>query len=313
MTDEFALLAIGGGPAALSAARGYRDAAGRERVGMVTDEHRMPYRRPPLTKDLLRGDGSEDDLPLEKETWLRSRAVLLISGRAVALDPEARTVSLSGGRRLAYRTCVLATGAEPTRLPVPGADDPAVRVVRTLDDVRELQRRLSRGERVIVVGSGFIGCEIAASLRMRGHQVGLVSDESAPNVGRLGADAAAILAGWLEQQGVALCLGAEVERIYRAGRDLEVIADGGRMAGEVVVMAVGVAPRGELAAGAGIELAEGAIPVNAAMSRPSPVCSPPAMPAEPTTPRPDARCASSTGATRSYRARSPVATRPAST
>jgi 3-phenylpropionate/trans-cinnamate dioxygenase ferredoxin reductase subunit len=265
MTDALDLLVLGGGPAGLSAARGYRDAGGDGRIGIVTDEHRMPYRRPPLTKDLLRGDSTEADLPLEDERWLSARDVLLISGRATALDAEARQVSLSGGRRLSYRKCILATGAEPTRLPVPGADDPAVRVVRSLDHVRELQRRLSRGEAVVVIGSGFIGCEIAASLRMRGHRVQLVSDESAPNAGRLGDEAAAILAGWLEDEGVTLHLGAEVERIARHGCALEVIADGVRAAAEVVVMAAGVAPRGELAASAGIELADGAIPVSAAM------------------------------------------------
>jgi 3-phenylpropionate/trans-cinnamate dioxygenase ferredoxin reductase component len=271
MTDMLDLLVIGGGPAGLSAARAYRDAGGDGRVGIVTDEHRMPYRRPPLTKDLLRGDSTEADLPLEEESWLAARDVLLICGRATALDPDARKVSLSGGRELGYRRCLLATGAEPTRLPVPGADDPAVRVVRSLDHVRELQRRLSRGEAVVVIGSGFIGCEIAASLCMRGHRVGLVSDESAPNAGRLGDEAAAVLAGWLEEQGVTLHLGTEVERIARDGCALEVVASGGtRVRGEVVVMAAGVAPRGELAASAGIELVDGAIPVSAMMQSTQP-------------------------------------------
>jgi 3-phenylpropionate/trans-cinnamate dioxygenase ferredoxin reductase component len=215
MSEPFDLLVIGGGPAGLSAARAYRDAGGTGPVGIVTDEHRMPYRRPPLTKDLLRGDSTEADLPIEDESWLGTHDVSLISGRAVKLDAGASTAVLSGGRELGYRKCVIATGSEPTRLPVPGADDPAVRVVRTLDHVRELQRRLRRGEAVVVVGSGFIGCEIAGSLRMRGHRVGLVSDESAPNVARLGDDASAFLARWLQELGVELALGSGVQRIER--------------------------------------------------------------------------------------------------
>jgi NADPH-dependent 2,4-dienoyl-CoA reductase/sulfur reductase-like enzyme len=266
MSEQLSLLVIGGGPAGLAAARSYREAGGHGPVAIVGDEHRMPYQRPPLTKELLRGDSTEDDLPIERESWLSEHEVSLISGRAVALDADAHSVLLSGGRELKYRQCVLATGAEPTRLPVPGADDPAVRVLRTLDHLRELQQRLCRGESAVVIGSGFIGCEIAASLRMRGHSVELVSDEAAPNVARLGDDAAAVLAGWLEEQGVSLHLGTAVERIRRAADEFEVIADGSSVSGDVVIMATGVAPRGELAAtAAGIELADGAIPVTADM------------------------------------------------
>ena len=142
----------------------------------------------------------------------------------------------------------------------------AVRVLRTLDHLRELQHRLGRGESAIVIGSGFIGCEIAASLRMRGHRVQLVSDETAPNVARLGDEAAAVLTRWLQEDDVSLHLSMAVERIERVSGGFEVIADGGRVSGDVVIMATGVAPRGELAAAtSGIELADGAIPVSADM------------------------------------------------
>ncbi len=265
MTGPFEVLILGGGPAGFSAARAYRDAGGAGPVAIVTDEHRMPYNRPPLTKDLLRGDSTEADLPLEDETWPAAHGVDLISGHAATLDSEAGSVTLSGGRELRYRRCVIATGAEPTRLDVPGADDPAVRVVRALDHVRELQRRLSGSEAIVVIGSGFIGCEIAASLRIRGHLVTLVSDEPSPNAARLGKHAGSYIGGWLEEQGVELRLASEVQRIERAGRELRVIADGSSLRGQLVVMATGVAPRSELAAAAGIELDGGAVPVDAAM------------------------------------------------
>jgi 3-phenylpropionate/trans-cinnamate dioxygenase ferredoxin reductase component len=265
VSDEFELLVLGGGPAGLAAARGYRSAGGGGAVAIVTDEHRMPYNRPPLTKELLRGESSEDELPIEAETWLQQQEVGLVSGRAVDVDPRRRTVSLSGGRELRYRSCVLATGAEPTRLPVPGADHPAVRVIRTLDHVRELIARLRDGDAAVVIGSGFIGCEIAASLRRRGHPVALVSDEEQPNAARLDLEAAGHIRRWLVEEDVEVNLGVEVEEIAASDGALEVRAGTVRATGKVVVMATGVAPRGELAAAAGLELAGGAVPVDAAM------------------------------------------------
>jgi NADPH-dependent 2,4-dienoyl-CoA reductase/sulfur reductase-like enzyme len=265
VSDELELLIIGGGPAGLSAARGYRDAGGRGAVAIVSDEHRMPYSRPPLTKALLRGESDEDELPLEDEHWLVEHEVALISGRAVALDPEAHTVMLSGGRRLTYQRCVLATGAEPTRLPVPGADDPAVRVVRALDHVRELLARLpDDGAKVAVIGSGFIGCEIASSLRRRGAEVTMISDEHAPNEARLGSAAAAEISGWLRDDGVRLELGARVRSMQR-DQQLQVDTGATKVTADVVVMATGVAPRSELLAPSGTRLEQGAVPTDASM------------------------------------------------
>jgi 3-phenylpropionate/trans-cinnamate dioxygenase ferredoxin reductase component len=265
VSEAYALLIVGGGPAGIAGARGYRDAGGSGRVAIVSDEQRMPYERPPLTKELLRGESCESALPLESETWLDEQAIDLIGGRVVALDPDARGVVLSGGRELAYAHCLLATGAEPTRLPVPGADHPRVRVVRTLDHLRDLVVRIGESAYVVVIGSGFIGCEIASSLRIRGHPVALVSDEPAPNVARLGEKAGAVLREWLADDGVELHLGTAVERITPLAGGASVVAGGQPIAGEVVVMAAGVSPRAELAVQAGLNLDDGAIPVDAAM------------------------------------------------
>jgi 3-phenylpropionate/trans-cinnamate dioxygenase ferredoxin reductase component len=265
MSDPIGLLVIGGGPAGLAAARAYRELRSEGEVAIVADEHRMPYERPPLTKELLRGDIGFDQLAIEDESWLTEQRVRLISGRAVALDVGQRTVTLSGGRRLAYATCLLATGAEPTRLPIPGADHPRVRVVRTADHVRELLQRLGDRARVTVIGSGFIGSEIAASLRMRGHPVDLVSDETEPNAARLGAAAAAIIRGWLLQAGVTLALGTPVDRIEHGSDAATVVAGERRIKADVIVMASGVSPRSELAAQAGLELDDSAIGVDASM------------------------------------------------
>jgi 3-phenylpropionate/trans-cinnamate dioxygenase ferredoxin reductase component len=260
MSECYDWLIIGGGPAAIAAARGYRDAGADGSVAIITDEHRMPYSRPPLTKQLLRGEMGEDELPLESENWLGEQRISLISGRAVSVDADTREVTISGGRALEYRDALLATGAEPTRIPVPGADHPGVRVIRALDHVREVIARLRDGEPVIVIGSGFIGCEIAASLRRRGHRVTLISDEPEPNAARLGEEAARRIHGWLDQEGVEVRLGAEVESIEPG---FTVTAGAARAQAPVVVMAGGVAPRVELAVSAGLELASGAVPVDA--------------------------------------------------
>jgi 3-phenylpropionate/trans-cinnamate dioxygenase ferredoxin reductase component len=265
MSERYALLAIGGGPAGLAAARAYRAQGGGGRVAIVSDEHRMPYQRPPLTKELLRGEASEGDLPIESAPWLAEQRIDLIAGRVVTLDADARVARLSGGRELPYEQCLLATGAEPTRLPVPGADHPAVHVLRTLDHLRELTAHLEDTQRVVVVGSGFIGCEIASSLRARGQTVTLISDELAPNAERLGAAAAEIIGGWLADDGVELRLGLAVEAIEHDDSELVVRAGGDRVPGRIVVMAVGVRPRTELAVQAGLDLRDRAIPTDAAM------------------------------------------------
>ncbi len=259
------LLIVGGGPAALSAARAYREAGGPGSVGMVTDERRMPYQRPALSKELLRGEIAEEDISLESDRWPAQHDVALIGGRAVSLDFAQRTLLLSGGREIAYGSCLLATGAEPVRLPIAGADDPGVRTLRSLEDNRELRARLGRTPSILVIGAGFIGCEIAASLTMLGHRVTLVAEESAPNVGRLGEQAAAEIQRWLEALGIRLILGSAVDAIERSGDRLSVIAGDDRPAGDIVVMAVGVKPRAELAAQAGVSLQNGAIPADAQM------------------------------------------------
>lgn len=262
--NRTALVVVGGGPAALAAARAYREHGGGGDVLLVADEGRMPYARPPLTKEFLMGRMREDELPLEDDGWADDHGVRLVPARAVWLDAAARAVTLDDGRELRYEQAVLALGAVARRLPVPGTDLAGVLVVRTVTDVRGLLARVRDGDPVIVIGSGFVGCEVASSLRLRGHEVTLVSDEGLPQAARLGDAVGERLRTWLTGDGVRLRLGAGVDTIERVdAHRLRVVAgDGPPLIASAVVMAAGAQPRVELARTAGLALREGGIPAD---------------------------------------------------
>ncbi len=206
-------------------------------------------------------------LPLEPPAFYAEHAIAARTGEAAtALDPAAATVTLSGGEVLAYDACVLVTGARPARLPVPGADDERVLVLRSLAEARTLRARAARARRAVVIGSGFIGCEAAASLATRGLEVTLVSDEDIPHASRLGEEAGARIAGWLRDLGVSVHLGAAVERIedgrtVHAGRPLEA---------DLVLMAAGMEPQSQIAAAAGIDVEAGRVVTDASMRTSAP-------------------------------------------
>jgi NADPH-dependent 2,4-dienoyl-CoA reductase/sulfur reductase-like enzyme len=244
------LLIVGGGPAALAAARGYRAAGGEGDVTLFTPELVVPYQRPPLSKEFLRGELDEAGLPIEDEAWFENQGVeVRLGGEVKTLDPAARKLTLGSGAVLEYDACVLATGAEPLVLPVPGATEEWVLLLRSLATARVLRDRAATAKTALVVGSGFIGCEAAASLAMRGVDVTLVSDEDIPHASRLGEEAGRRITGWLEAAGVTLKLGEPVEELTEGAADL-------------VLMAAGVQPRAGLAETAGLEVRDGRIVVD---------------------------------------------------
>ena len=174
---------------------------------------------------------------------------------AVALDPDARLVHTDSGDAVSFEHCVLATGSRPKRPDLPGAANPAVRTVRTVED-SDVLRELEPGDQAIVVGSGFIGCEAAVSLAMRAVQVELVTDEEQPQAARLGDEVGEVLAGWLREAGVSLRLGRPVEAIEPGGQGVT-LEGGERLRASTVVMALGVQPDIAVGADAGLEVDRG--------------------------------------------------------
>jgi 3-phenylpropionate/trans-cinnamate dioxygenase ferredoxin reductase component len=261
------IVIAGAGPGGLATARAYREAGADGEVLLVGAERHLPYRRPPLTKEFLRGEAERSELPIEAQAWFAEHRITLARGvRAVALDAEERRLTLSDGREVGYDACVLATGAEPARLPVPGAEDLGIATIRRVEDSERLREATGEGTRVVVVGSGFIGCEAAASLALRGAAVTQVTMEDAPQEARLGAEAEERIAQWLHALGVTLVTGAEIEAIEPTADGWRVRAPGRPpIAADVVAMGAGITPNASLAEAAGLAVQDGRVVVDAAL------------------------------------------------
>ncbi|MBA2639220.1 MAG: FAD-dependent oxidoreductase [Nocardioidaceae bacterium] len=255
------LVVVGGGPAAYATVSAYREAGGADAVTVVSDDDTAPYNRPPLSKDYLRAEVEDEAQPLaDDDFW--SDVDLRLRTRATGLDPLGRTVALADGSVLPYTCCVLATGAYPTPLPVPGGTDPGVLMLRSLAQARQLREAAGSATSAVVVGSGFIGCEAAVSLAIRGLSVTVVTQEERPQQLRLGAEAGRRIETWLHDAGVRLRTGAEVSAV--GARQVEV-AGGETVAADLVLVAGGVTPHVELAHTAGLAVRRGRIPVDARM------------------------------------------------
>jgi 3-phenylpropionate/trans-cinnamate dioxygenase ferredoxin reductase component len=262
--DAERIVIVGAGPAGLSTARSYREHGGRGSVALVGEEPLAPYERPPLTKEFLRGELAEEDLPIEREEWFKRHHVDLHLGVPVAaIEPVRGVVALGDGRRLEADAIVLATGSEPIRPRVPGAEHEDALTMRRLADSRAIAARAREGGEAIVIGSGFIGCEVAGSLAALGVPSTLVSEEGMPQEDRLGAEAAERIASWLRAAGVTLIGGASVSSIEDARA--VVLDDGRRLQGSCVVLATGVRPRSELAERVGLDREDGAVAVASTM------------------------------------------------
>jgi NADPH-dependent 2,4-dienoyl-CoA reductase/sulfur reductase-like enzyme len=265
MSPERGTVIIGGGPAGKAAAEAFRAAAGAGSLTLLTDEARHPYNRPPLTKEYLRGEMEDDELALEGASWYRERDIDVVLGAEVSeLDLEEGQATTTDGRSWLFDRCLLATGAYPLKPDVPGADGPSVHTIRRPAHSDSLAR--TSGGEVLIVGSGFIGCEAAASLALRGSDVTVATLEKAPQFERLGEEVAERITQWLDDGGVELLADAElVEIVPGPGTGVTAhFGDGRERSADVVLLAMGIRRNDGLARSAGLDVDDG-VPVDASM------------------------------------------------
>ncbi|HEX7171076.1 MAG TPA: NAD(P)/FAD-dependent oxidoreductase [Candidatus Limnocylindria bacterium] len=251
------VLLIGGGVASVRCARTLRREGFDGRIAIVGDERDMPVNRPPLSKELLRDDLPDDLVLAEPASWYERRNVELLTGRrVVGLDLQASEATLDDGARTLFDRCLLATGAEPRRLPITGGE--GALLLRTLADARRLRQLANSagpGAPVVIVGGSFIGIEVASSLAALGLRPTIVEIGERLWAGRMGSELATWAADRLGGAGIALRLGATATRTDEAGLWL----GGELLPAAFVVAGVGVRPRVELAERAGLEVRDGIV------------------------------------------------------
>jgi NADPH-dependent 2,4-dienoyl-CoA reductase/sulfur reductase-like enzyme len=254
-------LLIGGGLAAGQAAKQIREADSRGPIVLVGQEPYAPYDRPPLSKEFLRGEKPREQLAFDPESLYRERGIELVLGVAAReLDITRKTVRLANGDVLAFEKALVATGGRPAPLKIPGAGQAGVHYLRTLDDSAAIAAEVTPGRRAVIVGAGFIGLELAASLTQRGVQVAVV--EAAPHVWSRFADVR--LAGFFQDycagKGVAFYTNEKVSEIRGEGRASTVVTRGGlELRCDFVCIGVGIVPNVELAQEAGLAVANGVV------------------------------------------------------
>ena len=249
------IVIVGGGAAGFAAAEMLRRQGFDGSVVMLSDDRAPPVDRPNLSKDYLAGTAPEEWVPLRDESFYRDgRIDLRLDTSAVAIDPNARNVTLRNGATLAYDCLLLATGAAPVRLSLPGMDLPHVHTLRTFDDSRAIIAQAETAKSAVVMGASFIGLEVAASLRARGVDVHVVAPDKRPMERVLGGDFGDFIRALHEEHGVVFHLEQTATAI---DADRVTLANGKTIAASLVVAGVGVRPRLQLAQAAGLALDHG--------------------------------------------------------
>jgi len=245
---------VGSGPAGAVVAETLR-AEGYDGPIVLVGEEGVPVDRPNLSKDYLAGTAPEEWMPIRDAAALRDRKIDLVTARAVAIDLANKRVAVEGAADVVFDALVIATGAAPVRLSLPGADLPHVHVVRTLADSRRIVMATATAKRAVVIGGGFIGLEVAAALRARSLEVTVLLREAVPLARVLGEALGKLVEALHVEHGVTFVREAPVA-IDASGVAL---ASGRRLDADLVVMGVGVKPRVELAQAAGLRVDDGIV------------------------------------------------------
>jgi 3-phenylpropionate/trans-cinnamate dioxygenase ferredoxin reductase subunit len=261
MPDARTFIIVGASLAGAKAAQTLRDDGFEGKIILLGDEPVRPYERPPLSKEYLQGEAGLDKVFVHDEGYYREHDIdLRMSTHVEALHAENRAVVLSSGEQLAYDAVLLTTGAEPRHLTVPGSDLEGLYLLRTLADSDRLRAAIGDARRVVVIGGGWIGCEVAAAARLAGAEVAIVEAAQLPLERVLGPELGAFYRDVHAEHGVQWHLGSGVEELRGTGRVEEVrLADGTVLQADLFVVGVGVTPRTALAEGAGLTLQNGVV------------------------------------------------------
>jgi apoptosis-inducing factor 3 len=226
-------------------------------VAIISADDAPPYDRPNLSKDYLAGTAPEEWIPLRPAAFYAENGIELSLGTTVtAIDPAGHHVTLGDGRRVEFTKLLLATGAEPIRLQLPGAELPHVLTLRSLADCRAIIARLKGGGRAVIVGASFIGLEAAAALRQRAVEVHVVAPEARPMERALGPALGDFLRSLHESKGVVFHLGHTLAAVDDRRVQLD---DGSRIDADLVLVGIGVRPRLDLAEKAGLAIDRGVL------------------------------------------------------
>jgi len=248
------VVVVGAGPAGAACVEALRNQGYSKTITLIGAEAPGPVDRPNLSKDYLAGNAPEEWIPLRGREFYEQQAITFKSDTVRSIDVEKKTVTLASGAQIEYGALVLATGAEPIRLPIDGASLPHVHVLRTLADSRGIIEASKSAKRAVVIGASFIGLEAAASLRTRGLDVTIVGPETVPLARVLGDEVGKFVRRVHESKGEVFKLGRKPVKITEKS---VVTDDGEELAADLVVMGVGVKPRTDLAEAAGLKVDRG--------------------------------------------------------